>query len=150
MGAMDGSTPEVNRALQHVQAYWAKMLPSSPIYTFLLKDVDIRFASEGHVKAALKVQPVHMNSKGGLHGTVSACIVDCFGGLAVASTGADKTGVSIDIHTTYVSTAKEGDILDIEVKASKVGGSLAFTTVEIRKEGGGMVATGTHTKFVKL
>ncbi|KAL8823307.1 MAG: hypothetical protein Q9191_005978 [Dirinaria sp. TL-2023a] len=138
---MDGSTPEVNRALQHVQAYWAKMLPSSPIYTFLLKDVDIRFASEGHVKAALK---------GGLHGTVSACIVDCFGGLAVASTGVDKTGVSIDIHTTYVSTAKEGDILDIEVKASKVGGSLAFTTVEIRKEGGGMVATGTHTKFVKL
>ena len=147
---MDRTAPEVNQALEHVQTYWAKMLPSSPIYTFLLKDVDITSAFKGHVKAALKVQPVHMNSKGGLHGTVSACIVDCFGGLAVASTGADKTGFSTDIHTTYVSTAKESDVLEIEAKASKVGGSLAFTTVEIRKEGGGIVATGTHTKFVKL
>lgn len=134
---------------QHVQGYWAKMLPSSPIYTFLLKDINIVAAKKGSVVAKLTVQPVHLNSKGTLHGTVSGCIVDCFGGLAVASVGRDKTGLSTDIHTTYVSTAKEGDLLEIEAKATKVGGSLAFTTVEIRSPNG-VVATGTHTKYVKV
>ena len=57
--------------------------------------------------------------------------------------------MSTDIHTSYVSTAKAGDVLEIEGKASKVGRTLAFTTVEIRKAGGGLVCTGTHTKYVK-
>lgn len=147
---MAASIADPEAALQHVRAYWAKMLPSSPIYTFLLKDIEIVSSSRGNVIARLNVQSVHMNSKGTLHGTVSACIVDCFGGLVVASTGRDKTGLSTDIHTTYVSTAKEGDILEIEAKASKVGATLAFTTVEIRKEGGSVIATGTHTKYVKV
>ena len=74
--------------------------------------------------------------------------------MAIASTGLDKTGVSTDIHTSFVSTAKEGDWLEIEGRASKVGGTLAFTTVEIRKVfdysgPGPVVCTGTHTKFVK-
>ena len=135
--------------LIHVRNYWANMLPQSPIYTFLLKDVQLISSSHGKVIAYLEVQPVHMNSKGTPHGTVSACITDCFGGLAVASTGLEKTGVSTDIHTTYVASAKVGDILEIEAKASKVGRSLAFTSVEIRHKGGAVVATGTHTKYVK-
>ena len=141
---------ESQPALQHVQNYWTRQCPSSPIYTLLLQEINIKSASEGHVKATLTVEEVHTNSRGTLHGTVSACIIDCFGGLAIASTGVDKTGVSTDIHTTYVSTAKQGDVLEIEAKASKVGGSLAFTTVEIRKQGGGVVAIGTHTKYVKV
>lgn len=147
---IDSTMSESRPALEHVQEYWTKLCPSSPIYIFLLQEVAIKSASDGHVKATLAVESVHTNSKGTLHGTVSACIVDCFGGLAVASTGADYTGVSTDIHTTYVSTAKQGDFLEIEAKASKVGRTLAFTTVEIRKQGGGVVATGTHTKYVKV
>ena len=147
---MATSQPPESAELQHVRNYWATMLPSSAIYTFLLEDISLTSASKGNVTARLKLQPVHMNSKGSLHGTVSACIVDCFGGLAVASTGLDKTGLSTDIHTTYVSTAKVGDILEIEGRASKVGGMMGFTTVEIRKEGGGVVAMGSHTKYVKV
>jgi len=125
------------------------MLPSSPIYTFLLSSIDLTSASHGTVAARLTLAPTHMNSKGTLHGTVSACIVDCFGGLAIASTGLEKTGVSTDIHVTYVSAAKVGDILEIEARANKMGGTMAFTTVEIGKEGGGMVAMGGHTKFIR-
>jgi len=125
------------------------MLPSSPIYTFLLPSIDLTSASHGTFAARLTLAPTHMNSKGTLHGTVSACIVDCFGGLAIASTGLEKTGVSTDIHVTYVSAAKAGDMLEIEARANKVGGTMAFTTVEIRKEGGGMVAMGGHTKFIR-
>jgi len=135
--------------LQHVRNYWSNMLPSSPIYTFLLSGIDLTSASHGTVTARLPLSTTHMNSKGTLHGTVSACIVDCFGGLAVASTGLEKTGVSTDIHITYVSAAKIGDMLEIEARANKVGGTMAFTTIEIRKEGSGMVAIGGHTKFIR-
>ena len=129
------------------------MKPNSAIYRLLLSDITITTASNGTINGRLIIQPLHLNSKGTLHGVVSACLTDWAGGLAIASTGLEKTGVSTDIHTSFVGTAKEGDWLDIEGRASKVGGTLAFTTVEIRKvvDGtpGPIVCTGTHTKFVK-
>ena len=94
-----------------------------------------------------------MNSKGSLHGTVSAALVDWAGSLAIAATGLEKTGASTDIHTSFVSAAKEGDLLEVTATAAKVGGTLAFTSVEIKKlkEDGtsSVVSTGSHTKYVK-
>lgn len=144
------TTPE----LANVQEVWDEMKPKSAIYRFLLGDIEIVSASKGAVNARLRVEPIHLNSKGTLHGTVSACLTDWAGSMAIASTGLKKTGLSTDIHTTFISTAKEGDWLEVEGRASKVGSTLAFTTVEIRKiaEGdssGPMVCTGTHTKYVK-
>ncbi|KAL9118415.1 MAG: hypothetical protein Q9187_005038 [Circinaria calcarea] len=144
------TTPE----LANVQELWNEMKPKSTIYRLLLGDIEIVSASKGVVNARLRVEPIHLNSKGTLHGTVSACLTDWAGGMAIASTGLKKTGLSTDIHTTYISTAKEGDWLEVEGRASKVGSTLAFTTVEIRKAGEGdspgpMVCTGTHTKYVK-
>ena len=84
---------------------------------------------------------------------MSACLTDWAGGLAIATHGREKTGVSTDIHTTFISTAKEGDVLEIEGRATKVGGTLAFTSVEIRKVGedgtNSVVSVGSHTKYVK-
>ncbi|KAL8772159.1 MAG: hypothetical protein Q9209_002594 [Squamulea sp. 1 TL-2023] len=142
---------ELNAELEHVRNYWAKMKPNSPIYSFLLGDINIISASKGQIIAHLKVLPVHFNSKKTLHGAVSSCIMDWAGGMVIASHGLDNTGLSTDIHVTYVSTAQEGDLLEIEGKASKVGGSLAFTTVEIRHAGEGrkVIAHGTHTKYIK-
>ncbi|KAI4100120.1 MAG: hypothetical protein LQ339_005642 [Xanthoria mediterranea] len=142
---------EVNAELEHVRNYWANMKSNSPIYNFLLGDIEIISATKGQIRAHLKVLPVHFNSKKTLHGVVSSCIMDWAGGMAIASTGLDNTGLSTDIHTTFVSTAKEGDLLEIESKASKVGASLAFTTIEIRHAGDKekVVAHGTHTKYIK-
>ncbi|KAL6712863.1 hypothetical protein ACLMJK_009575 [Lecanora helva] len=146
--------PDTIQALENVQNVWSRLKENSPIYQLLLSDIKIATASTaGRVMAYLTVKPVHLNSKGSVHGTVSACLVDWAGGMAIAATGLDKTGVSTDIHTTYVSTAGEGAFLEIEAEAKKVGKTLAFTTVEIRKMGDDgardIVATGTHTKYVK-
>lgn len=147
--------PGTQSILPHVQRYWDKMRSQSPIYTFLLSDLTLAKATDGFLEASLEVLPVHMNSKGTLHGTVSACIIDCTGGLVIAATGREQTGLSTDIHVTYVSTAKIGDTLVIQARANKVGASLAFTAVNIEKhsigstEPGGLVATGTHTKYIK-
>ncbi len=142
---------ESSSELQLVRSFWARTKSKSPIYNFLLNDIEILSASSGTMRARLCVLPVHLNSKGTLHGTVSACLTDWAGGMAIATVGLEKTGVSTDIHTTYVSTAKEGDLIEIEARASKVGASLAFTTIEIRHvgEGGAIICTGTHTKYVR-
>ena len=142
---------EGSSELQLVRSFWARTKSKSPIYNFLLSDIEISFATSGLMKARLRILPVHLNSKGTLHGTVSACLTDWAGGMAIATVGLEKTGVSTDIHTTYVSTAKEGDMIEVEARASKVGASLAFTTVEIRHAGEGrsIISTGTHTKYVR-
>lgn len=138
----------------HMEHLIATKIPTSPIYKFLLSTVQITQASPGHVVARLPLSEVHMNSSGSLHGAVSATIADWIGGMAIASTDLrEKTGVSVDIHVTYQSGAKLGEELELEGVAEKVGGSLAFTRIGIFKveEGrrGAVVATGTHTKFVR-
>lgn len=133
-----------------VRAMWATKLPTSPIYAFLLADIELVSATSGSILARLPLTATHVNTKGGVHGTVSACLVDWAGGMAIASTGAAKTGVSTDIHVSYVASAAVGDVLEIECKAVKVGATMAYTNVEIRRVGDGrVVATGLHTKFVK-
>ena len=140
--------------LNHVEKVWKSMQPNSPIYDFLLSDVEILSSSEtGSITAQLRVRPCHLNSKNTLHGTVSACITDWAGSMCVAATGREKVGASTDIHTSFISTAREGDLLRISARAAKVGGTLAFTTVDIEKIGNNgesaIVTTGSHTKYVK-
>ena len=150
MAVNNAETPE----LAHIQKLVASKLPNSPIYAFLLTPVRIVGASKGHVVARLPLSKNHMNSGGSLHGAVSAAIVDWMGGMAIASwDNREKTGVSVDIHVTYQSGAKIGEIIEIEGIAERVGGSIAFTKISIFKveegERGKVVATGTHTKYVK-
>ena len=148
--ADSASDPEL---VAHVQKVWDGIKPTSAIYNILLSEIEIVSAAHGRIVARLPLQPVHLNSKKILHGAVSASIVDWAGGMAIASTGLDKTGVSADIHISYVSTAREGDVLEIESWTSKVGKNMGFTMVEIRRvtadgERKGVVATGSHTKFL--
>ena len=138
----------------HVEKLVKTRIPSSPIYNFLLSPVQIQSATKGHVIARLPLGENHMNSGGSLHGAVSAAIVDWAGGMAISTFDIrEKTGVSVDIHVTYQSGAKLGEEIEIEGIAERVGGSLAFTKISIFKVENGargkVVATGTHTKFVK-
>ena len=138
----------------HVERLVQTKLPNSPIYAFLLSTVQIKSASKGHIIARLPLSKNHMNSAGSLHGAVSATSCDWAGGMAISTFDLrDKSGVSVDIHVTYQSGAKLGEEIEIEGVAERVGGSLAFTRISIFKvesgERGKVVATGTHTKFVK-
>lgn len=137
----------------HIEHLVKTKLPGSPIYNFLLSTVRVTQASKGHVLCRLVLSQNHMNSGKSLHGSVSATIVDWAGGMAVATWDLrEKTGVSVDIHVTYQSGARVGDEVEIEGIAEKVGGSLAFTKVNIFKvengKRGKIVVSATHTKFV--
>ncbi|KAE8839803.1 hypothetical protein HRS9122_06408 [Pyrenophora teres f. teres] len=135
---MASDAPNDPEILAFVENFWLSRKPSSPIYQFLLDDIKLTYASKGFI-----------------HGSVSATLIDWVGGVAIAAwDNRSKAGVSTDIHISYVSGAKVGDTVEIEGKASKVGGTLAFTTATIWKlqdgRPGPVVATGSHTKFVKI
>ena len=141
----------VKTPFDYVQAARARVQENSPVYEFFFTDIELISATNGSMVARLPVSANLINSKGGLHGSVSATIVDWAGGMAIASTGMEKTGVSTDIHVSYVSTAKLGDMLTIEGNVSRVGKNLGFTTVTILKGEGEdktVVAHGTHTKYI--
>ena len=101
--------------------------------------------------ALLTLLPHHLNSAGALHGSVSATIVDWAGGMAIASLGREKTGLSTDMHISFLSAAREGEVIWIKAEAKKLGATLGFTAVEIRKrdENGEVLISGLHTKYVK-
>lgn len=138
----------------HVEAVWAGIRPNSPLYAFLLSSATITEASRGLVRARLALGAHHINSKGGLHGSATAALVDWAGSLAVASWDLRaRTGVSADLHVAYVSSAREGDEVEVEARADRVGGALAFTRVVVYRvvdgAAGPVVATGSHSKYVR-
>lgn len=116
----------MDTVLSHVVTVWDRQRSNSPIYSLLLERINIYLAQNGTIRATLPVQALHVNSKGTLHGTLSACVVDWAAGMAIASTGQNATGVSTDLSISYLATAKEGDVLEIEGHVLKIGNTLAF------------------------
>ncbi|KAK0727569.1 HotDog domain-containing protein [Lasiosphaeria miniovina] len=155
-------SPSDPSILAHVQGVWDRIRPDSAIYGILLSEIRLVSAARGRVVALLDLAPVHLNSKRILHGAVSGTLCDWAGGMAIASTGADRTGVSTDMHVSFVSPAREGDTLEIEAWVTRAGKSLGFTAFEIRKvvpagsgakasgAKGPVVASGSHTKYLSF
>lgn len=138
--------------LAHVQNVWETQRANSPIYALLLANVTIEDASEGTIRARLQLDKNHTNSKGSLHGTMTACIIDWIAGMVIASYGSTYTGVSTDIHVSYLAGANEGEILEITGRSMKMGKALAFVSADIIKVKDGesvVIATGLHTKYVR-
>lgn len=151
----NGDQATVEERTAHIQALIERLVANSPIYNILLSEVKLVSVSRGVVATHLPLAAAHVNSRGGLHGAVSAAIVDFTTGLAIASWDLRATtGASVDMHISYLSTAGVGDTLEIESTAERVGGSLAFTTARIAKIGEDgerkMVSLGQHTKYTKL
>jgi acyl-coenzyme A thioesterase 13 len=139
---------------EHITDQIKNRTQASPIYAFLLSDVVLTHASKGLIVARLTLSTNHINSGGSLHGGVSATFVDWAGGTAIAAYGRRaRTGVSVDIHVEYLASARLGEEIEMEGRADRVGGSLAYTTVSIYRVRDGKRAEalvmGRHTKFVR-
>lgn len=139
----------------HVEKVWATKLATSQPYSLIIPAIRLTSASpDGRVTGRMVLEEKHVNSLGGLHGTTSAALVDFTAGMAiVAKSGGDKTGVSTDIHISYVASARAGDTVEVECWVNKLGRTLAYTGVEIRKvvgegEARKVLVTGSHTKYV--
>ncbi|KAM0256090.1 hypothetical protein ACHAQJ_005177 [Trichoderma viride] len=142
----------------HVEQLSNWLTQNSTIYNIFLSGIKQTSVVAGSVTSRLTLTTAHLNSKGGLHGAVSAAFIDFTTGLAIASWDLrEKTGASVDMHISYLSSAAgAGDVVEIVATAEKVGGSMAFVTIVIQKvevvdgeEKRTIVTKGHHTKFVR-
>ncbi|KAF9027285.1 hypothetical protein CPB97_006402 [Podila verticillata] len=135
--------------LKHVQKVWSNFLNQGGFDAHALSGLKLVSAQKGKVLSELTVAPQHLNRLGGCHGGLLSTIVDVGGSLAIAAEDMHATGVSTDLNVSFVSGAKLGETLSINSRCDKVGGTLAYTTVEI-SVGDKVVALGRHTKYVRL
>lgn len=153
-GSSDTRTDVDAERTAHVQSLMDSLRAKAPVYNFLLQDMTLKSVAQGTVLTRLTLTPVHLNSRGGLHGAVSATIVDFTTGLAIASWDLrPATGASVDMNISFLNAAKEADELEVESTAEKVGGSLSFVRIRIMKvrEDGErtLVTVGQHTKYLR-
>ncbi|KAF9200566.1 hypothetical protein BGZ49_009186 [Haplosporangium sp. Z 27] len=135
--------------LNHCRKVWSNFLSAGGFDAQALSGLKLVSANKGSILCELQVEKQHLNRLGGCHGGLLSTIVDIGGSLAIAAEEMQATGVSTDLNVSFVSGAKIGDKLSILSKCDKLGGTLAYTSVEI-SVGDKVVALGRHTKFVRL
>ncbi|KAG0375108.1 hypothetical protein BGX24_009530 [Mortierella sp. AD032] len=135
--------------LNHCKNVWANFNSGGGFDTRVLAGLKLISASKGRILCELQVEKQHLNRLGGCHGGLLSTIVDVGGSLAIAAEDMQATGVSTDLNISFVSGAKIGDKLSIDSRCDKIGGTLAYTTVEIKVDDK-IVALGRHTKYVRL
>ncbi|KAI8801227.1 HotDog domain-containing protein [Cladochytrium replicatum] len=116
--------------------------------TFITDSLRIVDASSTEGKAVFEftVLPDHSNAYGTIHGGIIASLVDICSAGAVIALADTPFGASIDMSTTYISAAKEGETVRIESICHKAGRTLAFTSTELYV-GNKLISKGTHTKL---
>lgn len=125
---------------------------NSERYDQVLKKLKFLTVGNGNCVAELKVEKEHTNPMGGLHGGLSATLVDNVSTYALMShANGERPNVSVNMQMEYLKSAKEGDEILIDAKTLKAGKTLAFLAVEIKnKASGDVLVRGSHTKFLSL
>ncbi|KAJ3329854.1 Acyl-coenzyme A thioesterase 13 [Kappamyces sp. JEL0680] len=105
----------------------------------------------GRVVFAFQVGEGHTNLYGTLHGGCIATLIDWCSSLAIGAKQDDlgRMGVSVDLHTTYLSTAKSGDVVEIVSECYKASGRLGFTRTTLHVHDR-LIAMGSQTKFLDV
>ncbi|XP_013140041.1 PREDICTED: acyl-coenzyme A thioesterase 13-like isoform X2 [Papilio polytes] len=129
---------------------FVKTVVNSKRFDRNLRNVKLVSCSDGLVISELEVGSEHLNEGGTLHGGFIAHMVDTLSTFALLAN--DKSvgrGLSVDLSVSYMATVSEGDKLEIEAVAKKVGNKIAFLEVQIRnKENDQLIAKGRHIKYV--
>jgi acyl-coenzyme A thioesterase 13 len=104
---------------------------------------------EGRARVEMTVAEAVHNVNGMLHGGATAALVDNAGTLAIISIDREaRPGVTTDLNVTYLSPGPGGDVVIAEAQVLKIGKTMAFVTVDVRrKSDGALVAQGRMTKF---
>jgi acyl-coenzyme A thioesterase 13 len=103
----------------------------------------------GKAIVELDIGPAVQNMGGFLHGGAIATMVDDAGTLAIITADRDnRPGVTTDLNVSYFAPAPGGSTVVAEATVLKIGKTLAFVTVDIRRKADGvLVAQGRMTKF---
>lgn len=113
-----------------------------------MNQITVTSAGDGKCLAEFKVSEEHLNNGGGLHGGFTATVVDNYTTFALMS-GDKPPGVTVDLHVSYLKSAKLGDDVIIDATTVRAGKRLAYLECELKhKKDGSLIAKGSQTKFL--
>jgi acyl-coenzyme A thioesterase 13 len=106
-------------------------------------------AADGRARLELDVTEAMQNVNGMLHGGVIATLVDIAGTAAIKTADRQgRPGVSTDLNVSFFAPAPGGSVVVADAQVLKIGKTLAFVTVDIRRAAdGALVAQGRMTKY---
>ncbi|CAL7935811.1 unnamed protein product [Xylocopa violacea] len=120
----------------------------TPNFGQCLEKLKIISAGSGNCKAQIVISKEHLNLAGTMHGGFTSTLIDCVSSYALM-THNNQTGVSVDLHVTFMKPAVPGDLVTVDARTVRSGKTLAFLAVDVTKnEGKDIIAHGRHTKFV--
>lgn len=92
-------------------------------------------AEEGHAVVRVEVTLDLVNTAKTLHGGVAATLVDIVGTLAIVTADVhNRFGASTDLNVSWFAPIPLGDHAIVDARVPKTGRSLAFVSVDIRRE----------------
>jgi acyl-coenzyme A thioesterase 13 len=119
---MPGTT--ISPCLQFVRRVTNAFLKAGGHDATCYPSLRIKHAVPGSVQGEFTIGKHNLNRLSTLHGGLICSLVDTMGSLALASKGLYSTGVSTDIHTTFVKAAGgDGDQVKVEGKVTSLGES---------------------------
>lgn len=118
------------------------------VFDSALADMHLVSAADGRAKVKLPVGRRVQNIGGSMHGGAVATLVDVIGTIAImTSDRLGRPGVTTDLNVSYFAAGK--GVVIAEAHVLKSGKTLAFVTVDVRREEDGvLVAQGRMTKHL--
>jgi acyl-coenzyme A thioesterase 13 len=106
-------------------------------------------SGEGKAKLRVAVTEAVTNPMGTLHGGAIATLVDQAGTMAIMSADRQgRPGMTTDLNVSYFIGAPIGTEVVADAKVLKIGKTLAFVEVDVRRESDGvLLAQGRMTKY---
>ncbi len=106
-------------------------------------------AEPGRVVNRIAIREEHLNYNDVVHGGVISSLIDSVAGGAVRTLRDEgeirqRPHATSDLHVSYLAPAR-GSELVAEARVVKMGRTAAFTEVEVRDDGGRLVAMGLVT-----
>jgi len=104
----------------------------------------------GHLVVRREVTQELLNFSRTLHGGAAATLIDVVGSLAlITGDRFERFSVSTDLNVTWLAPAEHGEWIEIDARVLKVGKTMGYVTVDIRRESDGVLAVqGRMTKHL--
>ena len=126
-------------ALNERLAYARQVVGTDPVSTLLgIQVVDV---DEGRATVSLTPQSHHLNSLGRVHGSTLYALADQ--AMAVAANTLENPALMVETHISFLAKAEPEQRLLATARRRDAGRKLSLWEVEIKDEGGRLVALAT-------
>lgn len=121
-----------------------KIIDSKPNNTLCLRNPQVIYRLDGHVKMKMKITKDSLNPYGMIHGGMLFTLCDNCAGLAAISLG--KRAVTLNSNINYIKSIGQGYIF-AESEIVHKGKTTVVVNVSVEDEDKNLLCTSTFTMF---